>query len=78
MSTLYDYAARILDSFTAPFTLPHGHTVHVTTSIGARAITEPTTTPEEVLRDADAALYRAKTAGKNQTAFFNSPHAPSS
>lgn len=76
-STLHDYATGIVDSFTAPFTLAHGHSVRVTTSIGARSITRPTT-PAEALRDADTALYRAKTAGKNQAAFFESPQSSSS
>lgn len=71
-STLHDYTRRILDSFKDSFTLAHGHSVHVTTSIGARSITRPTT-PAEALRDADTALYRAKTAGKNRAAFFESP-----
>ncbi|KAB1150055.1 GGDEF domain-containing protein [Streptomyces luteolifulvus] len=69
--TLRDYALRILDSFTDPFTLARGHTVRLSTSIGARSVAEPTP-PTEALRDADAALYRAKTAGKNQVAFFES------
>jgi diguanylate cyclase (GGDEF)-like protein len=68
-STLHDYTARILDSFKEPFALAPGLSVHVTTSIGARIITEPTT-PTEALRDADVALYRAKKAGKNQAALF--------
>ncbi|WP_405803891.1 GGDEF domain-containing protein [Streptomyces sp. NBC_00210] len=76
-STLHDYATRILDSFKDPFTLARSHSVNVTTSIGVRRITEPTA-PSEALRDADAALYRAKTAGKNQAAFFESPHQSSS
>ncbi|MEU9169732.1 GGDEF domain-containing protein [Streptomyces sp. NPDC048420] len=71
-STLHDYTTRILDSFKDSFTLDHDHSVHVTTSIGARSITRPTT-PAEALRDADTALYRAKTAGKNRAAFFESP-----
>ncbi|MFF3403804.1 diguanylate cyclase domain-containing protein [Streptomyces sp. NPDC002659] len=71
-STLHDYTRRILDAFKDPFTLAHGHAAHVTTSIGARSITRPTP-PSEALRDADTALYKAKTAGKNQAAFFESP-----
>ena len=76
-STLHDYATRILDSFKDPFTLARSHSVNVTTSIGVRSITKPTA-PSEALRDADTALYRAKTAGKNQAAFFESPHQSSS
>ncbi|MFE9650459.1 diguanylate cyclase domain-containing protein [Streptomyces sp. NPDC006365] len=71
--TLHDYTTRLLDAFTDPFVLTHGCSIQVTTSIGARSVTEPTT-PTEALRDADTALYRAKTAGKNQAAFFESPH----
>ncbi|MGW2522304.1 diguanylate cyclase domain-containing protein [Streptomyces sp. NPDC001617] len=71
-STLHDYTMRILDSFHDPFIVAHGHSVHVTSSIGVRTITK-STTPSEALRDADAALYRAKTTGKNRAAFFESP-----
>ncbi|WP_405652421.1 diguanylate cyclase domain-containing protein [Streptomyces sp. NBC_00019] len=45
----------------------HSRPVHVTSSIGARSITGPTTSAE-ALRDADTALYRAKTEGKNRAA----------
>ena len=76
-STLHVYTTRILASFQDPFTLAHSHSVHVTTSIGVRGITRPTA-PSEALRDADTALYRAKTAGKNQAAFFEPPQQPSS
>ena len=71
-SALYDYTMRILDAFKDSFTLAHGHSVQVTTSIGARSITRPTT-PAEALRDADIALYRAKTAGKNRAVFSETP-----
>ncbi|KOU63496.1 hypothetical protein ADK57_21840 [Streptomyces sp. MMG1533] len=71
-SALYDYTMRILGAFKDSFILAQGHSVHVTTSIGARSVTRPTT-PAEALRDADIALYRAKTAGKNRAAFSESP-----
>ncbi|WP_367323192.1 diguanylate cyclase [Streptomyces sp. HUAS ZL42] len=70
--TLHHYVTRILDSFQDPFVLAHGHSADVTTSVGVRRVTRPTT-PAEALRDADTALYRAKTAGKNQAVFFESP-----
>ncbi|MFE9446200.1 diguanylate cyclase domain-containing protein [Streptomyces sp. NPDC006602] len=70
--TLHDYTKRLLDAFKDPFILAHGNSVRVTASIGARSITRPTT-PSKALRDADTALYQAKTAGKNQAVFFESP-----
>ncbi|MFD8309207.1 diguanylate cyclase domain-containing protein [Streptomyces sp. NPDC059690] len=72
-TALHAYTTRILAAFQDPFFLAHGRCIDVTTSIGARSITGPTS-PAEALRDADTALYRAKTAGKNQAVFFESPH----
>jgi diguanylate cyclase (GGDEF)-like protein len=72
---LRDYTARILDAFDDAFLLAHGHSVHVSTSIGALSITRPVPA-SHALRDADTALYRAKTAGKNRATFFGTPPSP--
>jgi diguanylate cyclase (GGDEF)-like protein/PAS domain S-box-containing protein len=47
-----------------------GETLSVTASIGAVVISDPGTDVEDVLRDADIAMYSAKAKGKNQIAVF--------
>jgi diguanylate cyclase (GGDEF)-like protein len=64
-----ELATRILAAFESPFEVPGGHEpFHVTTCIGVA--TGDKGTPEELLRDADIALYRAKAAGKHGVEFF--------
>jgi diguanylate cyclase (GGDEF)-like protein len=48
-----------------------GRTVAVSTSIGIATVTAPGRTPEEVLRNADTAMYRAKTDGRSRIDFFD-------
>jgi diguanylate cyclase (GGDEF)-like protein/PAS domain S-box-containing protein len=47
-----------------------GETLSVTASIGAVVISDPETEVDDVLRDADIAMYSAKAKGKNQIALF--------
>ncbi|GAC1643283.1 MAG: hypothetical protein NVS4B8_13140 [Herpetosiphon sp.] len=63
-------ALRILASFEAPFTVDN-HEIFLTTSIGVAVTTPDYQRPEEVLRDADIALYRAKHQGKGNYAVFD-------
>lgn len=63
-------AERILHEMTAPFTLA-GHQMVITTSIGVVFSTMGYEKPEEVLRDADIAMYRAKEQGRRQYVVFN-------
>ncbi len=62
---------RIQDDIKSPFTLM-GHTVFTTASLGI-ALASPTyTRSEDMLRDADNAMYRAKAQGQASTyAIFN-------
>jgi diguanylate cyclase (GGDEF)-like protein/PAS domain S-box-containing protein len=63
-------ADRIQQELSKPFDLS-GHEVYPTSSIGI-AISSPTYQfPEELLRDADTAMYRAKALGRARHAIFD-------
>jgi diguanylate cyclase (GGDEF)-like protein len=62
-------ADRILEVLEAPFEIPSSDLpLSVSTSIGIA--TGGATTPDELLRDADIALYRAKATGKRRAVVF--------
>jgi len=62
-------AERIFELLREPFVLGDNQSLHtVTASIGIA--TGPRATAEELLRDADVALYEAKTAGKQRYTMF--------
>lgn len=63
-------AERILKEFLAPFNLA-GHEVLISTSIGIVFGSQDYTKPEEVLRDADIAMYQAKNLGRSRYVIFN-------
>jgi diguanylate cyclase (GGDEF)-like protein len=48
-----------------------GHAVSISTSIGINVVTRPYDRPEDILRDADIAMYRAKGLGKARYAIFD-------
>jgi diguanylate cyclase (GGDEF)-like protein/PAS domain S-box-containing protein len=56
-------AQRIHDRLSQPIDLA-GHEVFLTTSIGIAVYSSEYERPEDLLRDADTAMYRAKAAGK--------------
>jgi diguanylate cyclase (GGDEF)-like protein len=62
-------AARIQAALEPPFTF-ESHEVTVTASIGVATAT-PYSTPQSLLREADSAMYRAKSAGRDQVAHFH-------
>jgi diguanylate cyclase (GGDEF)-like protein len=64
-----DVARRLLEVIEAPVQL-RGEDQHLSASIGI-AIAGPGDTPETLLRDADAAMYRAKAAGKGRWELFD-------
>jgi len=63
-------AERLLAVFREPIALAQGD-VFVTASIGVSSIDTMTAKPEDVLRHADTAMYRAKDAGRNTMAFYD-------
>ena len=63
-------ANRIHEQLRSPFRVA-GQEVFSTTSIGIAVSTPAYTRPEEMLRDADNAMYRAKAAGPGSQAIFD-------
>ena len=61
---------RIHEKLIRPFPI-NGYETHVGASIGIALSSLQYQKPEEVLRDADAAMYRAKAQGKNQYVIFD-------
>jgi diguanylate cyclase (GGDEF)-like protein/PAS domain S-box-containing protein len=63
-------ADRVLHAFEAPFHI-EGRTVHTSVSIGIALADGATDTAETLMRDADAALYRAKEHGRRRAEVFD-------
>ena len=57
-------ANRIHERLAAPINLGGGHEVFITASIGIALFTPDYEKPEDLLRDADTAMYRAKGSGR--------------
>lgn len=66
-------AERALAALQAPYEIEGGFTVTVTPSIGITVSANPAVTPDELMREADVALYAAKSAGRNRLALFDAP-----
>jgi diguanylate cyclase (GGDEF)-like protein/PAS domain S-box-containing protein len=65
-----DIARRIAEAFAAPFELD-GRRHHLSVSVGVVLVKGGHATATEVLRDADAAMYRAKSGGKGRFEVFD-------
>jgi PAS domain S-box-containing protein len=62
-------AERILEKLKAPFTI-YGRQVFASASIGI-ALSSPGNTQEDIMRNADTAMYRAKAAGNSRFRVFD-------
>lgn len=62
---------KILGSMAEAFHNLGGSSYHSTLSIGIAVYAEPGATPDELMRQADIALYQAKEAGRNALRFFD-------
>ena len=69
-------AVRLHQAFAAPFTVC-GHAISMTASIGVALSGPEYGDAEEMLRDADAAMYRAKEQGRGQYAMAGAEMHPS-
>jgi diguanylate cyclase (GGDEF)-like protein/PAS domain S-box-containing protein len=63
-------AERILETLAGPIVVG-GHEVVTTASVGVAFTRDPETTPDSLLRDADAAMCRAKEDGRNRYDLFD-------
>lgn len=63
-------ARKVVQSFTTPFRLAE-HTVFTTASVGVALFPDDAGDIENLLRDADTAMYHAKEAGRNTYRFFS-------
>lgn len=63
-------AARLLNTICQPVSL-NGHEIEVTASIGIAIYPEDATNPEDLIRNADLALYLSKEKGRNRLSFFS-------
>jgi diguanylate cyclase (GGDEF)-like protein len=64
------FAERLLQDLSTPYTID-GRDIHSTASIGLTTSDLPGRSAEEVLRDADIAMYHAKAAGRARCAHFD-------
>jgi diguanylate cyclase (GGDEF)-like protein/PAS domain S-box-containing protein len=69
-STVTQIAERIQSEVSAPFNLS-GREVFSTVSMGIALSSKEYERPEDILRDADTAMYRAKTMGKARHEYFD-------
>ena len=63
-ATLAPVCARTLHDLAQPLLLPQGATIEISASVGA-AVHQPGHSHEQLYKQADLALYRAKGAGRN-------------
>jgi diguanylate cyclase (GGDEF)-like protein/PAS domain S-box-containing protein len=63
-------AERIVESITEPFPI-HGQEVFTTCSMGLAICTLASTSPSELVRDAEVAMYRAKAQGEGRIEIFD-------
>ena len=63
------FAARLIERIAEPYNL--GVEIHITCSIGIAVFTEEVSDTEEMMKQVDLALYRAKDLGRNQFHFHS-------
>lgn len=61
---------KIMQSINQPFLIA-GHDLRTSLSIGVSLFSLPASTSEEILKRSDAAMYQAKSAGRNALRFFD-------
>ncbi len=64
-----EIAEKLSKSISAPCQL-EGHEMHITPSIGVSLFPKPGVGIDDILKQADTAMYKAKAAGRNEIQFF--------
>jgi diguanylate cyclase (GGDEF)-like protein len=67
---------RIRHVTSLPITLETGAETSVTVSIGIAVVSDPAVAPDLAIREADAAMYRAKELGRDRYELFDESHHP--
>lgn len=65
-------AANLIEQLSEPFFLSSGEEISIGASIGICLFPKDSTSPQQLLQHADAALYQAKAAGKSTCKFYSS------
>ena len=69
--SLSKFASHLIDIANEPFNL-NGEKAHISMSVGIAMFPKDGLTINELIKNADIAMYNAKTSGKNAYRFFNS------
>jgi len=64
-----DTVKKVMDSVIAPF-LIENHTFYITLSVGVSVAPVDGVLPEQLIKNADAAMYKAKDSGRNTYCFY--------
>jgi diguanylate cyclase (GGDEF) domain len=68
--TIHCVLGKLRDAFSIPV-LANGHMLHITPSVGIDVFPGKCSSADIVLRNADSAMYIAKSQGPNSSAFYN-------
>ncbi|WP_191905869.1 sensor domain-containing protein [Nitrincola iocasae] len=64
-------AETLIEALRTPIQLPQGMEIRIGACVGIARLTEADDNAEELMRQADAALYKAKEAGREQLRFYS-------
>jgi len=67
--SIVNIVQKVMQSMDDPITI-EGHSIYVTLSIGISIYPDDADTPDDLLKNADAAMYKAKNDGRNTYRFY--------